>query len=153
MSKHHARRQLAGFTLIELLVTIVIGSILLSIAIPGYRAQIRKSRRTDAKTALLDLATREERLFSTTNAYSGTPSAIGYGVAPDQFPIVVGSGYYQVGVVTAVGPPPAFTFVATPVVGQGQDQDTDCASFTIDQTGNQSSLNASNADSTATCWR
>lgn len=148
-----APRRLLGFTLIEMLVTIVIGATLLSIAVPAYRSQIRKSRRTDAKTALLDLAAREERLFTTTNAYSTTPSAIGYGATPDQFPVVVGSGYYQVAAVAPAGPPAAFTLVATPVAGQGQDQDTDCASFTVDQTGNQSSLNSTNADSTATCWR
>ncbi len=146
-------RRLAGFTLIEMLVTIVIGAILLGIAIPAYQSQIRKSRRTDAKTALLDLAAREERLFTTTNTYSSTPSAVGYGATPDQFPVVVGSGYYQVAAVAGRGPPPAFVLVATPVAGQGQDQDADCAAFTVDQTGNQSAVNSSNADSTATCWR
>jgi type IV pilus assembly protein PilE len=146
-------RRLAGFTLIEMLVTIVIGAILLSIAVPGYRNQIRKSRRTDARTALLDIAAREERLFTTTNTYSSTPSAIGYGATPDRFPVVVGNGYYQVNAVAGAGPPPAFTLVATPIAGQGQDQDTDCASFTVDQTGNQSAADSSNADSTATCWR
>jgi type IV pilus assembly protein PilE len=153
MDKRMAPRRLAGFTLIELLVVVTIGAILFGIAIPAYQSQIRKSRRTDARTALLDLAAREERLFSTTNAYSSTPSAIGYGATPDQFPLVVGNGYYQVGVVSTAGPPPGFTLVATPVAGQGQDQDTDCASFSVDQTGNQSAANASNADNTAICWR
>ncbi len=148
-----ARKSLGGFTLIELMVTLVIGAILLGIAIPAYQSQIRKSRRTEARTALLDLAAREERLYTVTNAYSGTPSAIGYGASPDQFPVVVGSGYYRVAVATTVGPPAGFTLAATPVAGQGQDLDTDCASFTVDQTGNQSALNSANADSTATCWR
>jgi type IV pilus assembly protein PilE len=48
-----------GFTLVELMVVIVIASILMAIAIPSYKTSIRKSRRTDAKTALLDLAGRE----------------------------------------------------------------------------------------------
>lgn len=149
----NARKCFGGFTLIELLVTVVIGAILLSIAIPAYQSQIRKSRRTEARTALLDLAAREERQYTITNTYSGTPSAVGYSAAPDQFPVVVGSGYYRVAAVTTVGPPAGFTLTATPVVGQGQELDTDCASFTVDQTGNQSALNSTNADSTATCWR
>jgi Tfp pilus assembly protein PilE len=66
---------------------------------------------------------------------------------------VVGSGYYRVGVVTAAGPPATFTLTALPIAGQGQDLDTDCASLTVDQTGNQSALDSANADSTALCWR
>jgi type IV pilus assembly protein PilE len=60
-------RTIAGFTLIELMTTILVGSILLAIAIPSYNAQTQKSRRTEAKTALLDLASREERYNSTYN--------------------------------------------------------------------------------------
>jgi len=52
-----------GFTLVELMVVIVIASILMAIAIPSYKNSIRKSRRTDAKTALLDLAGRERTLL------------------------------------------------------------------------------------------
>jgi prepilin-type N-terminal cleavage/methylation domain-containing protein len=56
---------MTGFTLIELMVTLVVATILLAIAIPSYLNQIRESRRTEAKTALLDLAGREETLYST----------------------------------------------------------------------------------------
>ena len=59
-----------GFTLIELMITIVVGVILMIIAVSSYGTQVRKSRRTDAKTAVLDLAGREERNFSTTNTYA-----------------------------------------------------------------------------------
>ena len=48
-------RRVAGFTLVELMVTILIGAILLAIAVPTYQAQIRKSRRTEARNAVLDL--------------------------------------------------------------------------------------------------
>ena len=70
-----------GFTLIELMVTVAIATILISIAIPAYNTQIRKSRRTEAKTALLDLAGREERFYNTSSPpnYSSTPSDLGYG--------------------------------------------------------------------------
>jgi len=45
------RTSAAGFSLIELMVTVAIATILISIAIPAYNTQIRKSRRTEAKTA------------------------------------------------------------------------------------------------------
>ena len=59
-----------GFTLIELMVTVLIVSVLVAIAVPSYIDKVRKSRRTDAKTALLDLAGREERFYNTNNTYS-----------------------------------------------------------------------------------
>src|SRR5580704_15283418 len=85
-----------GFTLIELMVTVAIVAILATIATASYTSQIQKSRRTDARSALLDLAGREEKLFSTTNAYSQTGSDLGYGA----FPLNIGSGYYSINVVS-----------------------------------------------------
>ena len=116
-------------------------------------SQTRKSRRTEARTALLDLAGREERLFSTTNAYSATPTDLGYGPAGAAFPLTGGSGYYTVNVtVAAAGSPPAFTLIATPVTGKGQEKDSPCASFSVTHTGKQSAASASGADTTANCW-
>lgn len=142
----HAPR---GFTLIELLTAILIVSILASVAVPTYTAQVRKSRRTEARTALLDMAGREERLYSTTNAYSDKPSDLGY--SGDAFPIAVGTGYYQVNVQVAAGPPATFTLTATPVSGKGQDKDKSCGKFTVTQTGKQTAKTAADADS-ADCW-
>jgi len=142
----------AGFTLIELMVVVIIATILLSIAIPAYTSQIRKSRRTEARTAVLDLASREERFFSTSAAYTNSAANLGYAA----FPAPVGSNYYQLSapVVTAgtATAAPTFTITATPIAGNGQDKDAQCASFTVDSTGRQSALNSSSTDSTATCW-
>ena len=142
-----------GFTLTELLVTMVITTILIAVVLPTYQTQVRKSRRTEAKSALMDIAGREERLYTTTNTYSSTPSDIGYAAVGIAYPVTVGSGYYQVTVTTTAGPPATFTVTATPVAGMGQDKDTLCASFTVLQTGQQSALNSGGADNTTTCWR
>ena len=70
-----------GMTLIELMIVVVIVSILASIAVPSYIQQVRKSRRVQAKTALLDLAGREERYFSTSaNGANYSPNADGSGL-------------------------------------------------------------------------
>jgi type IV pilus assembly protein PilE len=142
-------RAAAGFTLIELMVTIVIATILLMIAIPSYNSQIRKSRRTDARTALLDLASREERYFSTNSAYTNSAANLGFSGA---FPQTVGSGYYQVSVCVANGAPPCAgaaatgsIFLLTATATGAQVADTQCANLTVDNTG------AQNATS-ATCW-
>jgi type IV pilus assembly protein PilE len=152
MDRMRRRYGLRGFSLIELLTALVIVAILASIAIPTYTSQVRRSRRTEARTALLDVASREERLFSTTTAYSNTPSDIGYGASGSTFPLAIGSGYYNVSVTVVAGPPAGFTVTATPVTGKGQDKDTQCASFSVDEAGRQTSKDSSSNDSTSTCW-
>ena len=137
----------AGFSLIELMTAISIVGILAAIALPAYTAQTRKSRRTEAKTALLDLAGREERLFSTTNAYSATAADLGYSSLTS-----VGSGYYGVEITVSAGPPATYTIKATPVTGKGQEKDTQCASFTVIQTGKQTARDSADTDASSKCW-
>jgi type IV pilus assembly protein PilE len=144
----------AGFTLIELMVTIVIATVLATIAIPSYQAQIRKSRRTDAKTALLDLAGREERYNSTHNQYSSTPTDLGYAA----FPATVGSNYYQININVCAGPLPCTTnaatgafFSATAVAQSPQTKDAQCLNFTLDSTGAQGVSGAAIA-TPGDCW-
>ena len=143
----------AGFTLIELMVVVGIAAVLGTLAVSGYTNSVRKSRRTEARSALLDFASREERYMSTNSKYSTTPSDLGY---TGPFPIVIGSGYYQVAtpaVVAATSAVPAsYTFTATPVAGKGQDKDAACQTFSVDSTGKQTAYNSGSADSTATCW-
>jgi type IV pilus assembly protein PilE len=142
-----------GFTLIELMITVVIATILMSIAIPLYQHQVREARRTDARTALSDLATREEQYYAINNAYTNTATALGYG----SWPQTVGGGYYQLNAPSSISAATAntaatYTLTAVPVAGKGQDKDTDCAVFQVNQAGQQTSLNSASADSTSICW-
>lgn len=137
-----------GFSLIELMVTVAIISMLVAIAVPTYIDKVRKSRRTEAKTVLLDLAGREERFYNTNNQYSVLPSDLGYGAVAAAFPMTVGSGFYTVNVVRTAGPPVGYTLTATPVVGSDQAKDTHCQTFTLTSTGVQTS-----APDPTTCWQ
>jgi len=149
-----APRLTTGFTLIELMVTLVVAAILLTIAIPSYLTQIRESRRTEARTALLDLAGREETLYSTQNLYSTVPTTVGYLGAG--FPVLVGNGYYSVNVQVpnpaAPAAQPSFLITATPVAGTSQAKDAACQSFTVDQIGNQTALDSGGNVNSTTCW-
>jgi type IV pilus assembly protein PilE len=164
-SKSPARS--AGFTLIELMVVVVIATILLSIAVPSYMSQVRQSRRVDAKTAVLDLAGREENYFSTSGSiYSVTTTDLGYAAGgwPQN---VAPNNYYTVTVCTdaaaggaactGTGNPnpltaPWYYVVAVPAAASSQLNDTSCQIFGVDSTGYQWAKDSGGADSTKTCW-
>jgi type IV pilus assembly protein PilE len=154
------RAHQGGFTLIELMVVVVIATILVSIATASYFDQVRQSRRTEAKTALLDLAGREESYFSTNGSiYTNTATSLGYTALPATTP----NGYYTVTVACIAaqgaalgcdpnaGAPngPAYYLTATPVAGKTQANDTQCTSFSVDSLGNQFSTGSYTA---AQCW-
>ena len=146
-----SRPRARGFTLIELMVAVVVAAILVSIAIPSYTQYVRKSRRTEAKTAVLDMASLEERFFSTQNFYSSATIDLGY---TGFFPVTVGNSYYNVGVVVVPAAPPLpaiYTLTATAI--NDQFNDLPCRKFTVDSRGVQSAQDSSGADNTATCWR
>jgi type IV pilus assembly protein PilE len=157
-----ARKYSGGMTLMELMIVVVIASILVSIAVPSYMSQMRRGRRVEAKTAVLDLAGREERYFSTSATganYSQTAADLGYTALPAALP----SGYYTLSV-CAVGPgmagacppsaqtAPGFAVTATPVAGTTQANDTQCASFSVDNTGRQWATDSAGNDNTVYCW-
>jgi len=147
-----SKAAMSGYTLIEIVVALAIVAILASVAVAAYTSQVQKSRRTDARSALLDLAGREEKLFSTTNAYSATPSDLGYAPVGTPFPITVGSGYYTVSVAApdpnqAAGSP---TYLITATAVGIQANDAQCLTLSVNQLGAQTSTGTGTA---ATCWQ
>jgi type IV pilus assembly protein PilE len=141
------------------MITMVIAAILLGIAIPAYNSYVLKSHRTDAKSALVDLASLEERYFSTQNTYTSIPSQLGYGPAAP--PFSVGSGYYNITAITVIaataptsttsaGTPASYSITAT-AVGY-QLQDTACLTFTMTSGGVQTAATNGGVANNAACW-
>jgi type IV pilus assembly protein PilE len=116
---------------------------------------VQKSRRTEAKSALLDLAGREERLFSTSNAYSMLEAYLGYATSgtTNISGMAFGNNYYTL---TALVPDPAqavgipsYILTATPVAGTSQAGDATCKAFSVNQLGVQT---VSGTGTAASCW-
>ncbi len=153
-----------GFTLVELMVVVMIATILSVIAVPAYTSQMRKSRRTEAKTALLDLAGREERYMATNGTYTSLGKQLGY--PADGWPQATSSNYYSIsvsgvaaataGTALTAGTAATFLITATVATGTPQAKDTQCSAFTVDNTGSQQSYNSTSTLTTATlttgCW-
>lgn len=58
-----------GFTLIEVMIVVAVVAVLAAIAYPSYDEQVRRSRRADAQTALLELSQHMERYFTAKGTY------------------------------------------------------------------------------------
>jgi type IV pilus assembly protein PilE len=149
-----------GFTLIELIVAMVVAAILAAIAIPAYSNYVRKAHRTEAKNALLDLASLEERFFSTQNQYSTSWSDLGYGASASASTVSVGNGYFTVSlpVVTPASAPtatttgvPASYSIQANAVGD-QLKDTTCTLYIVNSNGTRAASSSSGTDSTSSCW-
>lgn len=130
-----------GFTLIELLITVAIVAILAAIAYPSYINSVQKSRRTTARNALLDLASREAKFYSTNNTYSAAMATdLGYASAgPIAVPDAT-SHYYDLKITASSAT--AFAAEAKPVGPQATDG---CGTYTLDN------LNSKGA-AQSNCW-
>lgn len=137
------RREVAGFTLIELMMTIIIFAIIASIAYPNYVNYVRKSHRTSAKTALLAVASREERYFSTNNVYATSLTMLGYSTTGIDVPSG-GSPYYHLTLFAT-----STTHYAIKAIPIGtQAQDTACGTFTLNSLGEKGTTGTSTG-----CWQ
>lgn len=128
-----------GFTLLELMVTVAIVAVLAAIAFPSYQEQMRKSRRADAKQALLEVAQNMEKYFTENARYTATAGST---TCPGSSVLLTRSpeGYYAI---TGSCTDNAFTLTAT---AQGaQSGDTHCATLTYTQTNVKGGTNGD-------CW-
>lgn len=136
-----------GFTLVELMIVVVIISVLAAISIPAYQNYVYKSRRADAKSALLKIQLAEEKWRANHTTYTAALTDLGYtGSSPYYSP----DSHYTLGISNATATTYTLTATATGI----QEADTHCAKLSIDQTGTKSSedhagnVTTSNSD----CW-
>ncbi len=135
-----------GFTLIEVMVVLVIVGILLGVALPTYQNSMQKGRRSDAKSALLDAANRQEQYMLDRGSYTLDMTELGFG----EDPYISEDAHYSVDAAVCDDGEidRCFVLTATPRAGTPQSEDTRCNNFML---GSDGSKTASGSDA-SNCW-
>jgi type IV pilus assembly protein PilE len=140
-------RRMAGVTLLELMAVVVVIGILGMIALPSYRQYVMRAQRTDAKTALLQLQTNQERFYLANRRY-GTVAEL---VAANLLNAggLSERGSYQLAIASA-NFADTYTATAAPVAGGNPDmtQDAMCTSFSLTAQG----VKTATGTNPTSCW-
>ena len=127
-SKYQAR---SGFTLIELMIVVGVIGILASIAYPSYLDYVRKARRTEVQSTMLDMQLQQEK-YRVNHATYASLADLG----------TFTSDYYTFTVPANTAS--AYTISAVAKTGTSQASDTGCTTMT---------LNQASVKTAADCWK
>lgn len=137
----HDHRQ-SGFTLIEVMITVVIISILASIAYPSYQEFVKRGNRTEGQAFLNEASARQERYYAQNNEYITSDANIG------KLNLKNGdkseTGKYELSIAANTGDG-GYTLTATQQFG-----DTACGNLTLTATGVKG---VSGSKSAEDCWK
>ena len=91
------RKSMRGITLIELMIVVVVVSILAAIAFPNYQEFTARAKRNEAKAALLQIATNQERFYLNNNTFTLDMTDLGFSADP----FTTDTGSYVIDVTSA----------------------------------------------------
>lgn len=153
-----SKSKIAGFTLIELMIVVSIVAILSAIAYPSYQEYVRRSKRADARTQLLEVSQYMQRFYSQNDRYDQANDASGTATilptALTTVPRGAGTGVadyivrFQEGTLSARG----FTIEAVPRDGGPMASDK-CGTLRINNVGRQTVVGSTGGMDAASCWR
>jgi type IV pilus assembly protein PilE len=133
-----------------MVVIAVIGT-LAAIAIPSYRRYLIRAQRSEAKIALMQLQTAQEKFYlqnntytnNITNATNGAPPGLGLLATSE-------TGKYNIAITTFPADGQSWTATASPRPGGGQVDDAQCRNFTITDRGVRGVSGPSGSEF---CWK
>jgi type IV pilus assembly protein PilE len=137
------RLQVAGFTLVELMIVVAVVSLLALVAVPAYTDAVAKTRRAEARSAIMQAATALERFYTSNNTYTTTLSAAGAKAFSGD---TLASSAYTISVAAGTsGIISSYVITATP----RNWSDTPCGALTMTESGAKGESGTSDV---AYCW-
>ena len=134
-------RKQRGITLTELMIVVVIVGILASVAYPQYREFAARAKRTEAKSALLQIAMNQERFYLSNNTFTNDMTNLGFSGAGN---VITDSGSYSVSVTAA----DASNFTAVATYQNTDNERNKCLTFQLVGGGATVQTSAPDTD----CW-
>lgn len=136
------RREYGGFSLMELVIAVAIVGILASIALPSYADYVKRARRAEARTALLDAAQFMQRFYAANNRYDTAVLPAALQRVPQD-----GTQTYTVRIAAGITRT-TYTLEAVP---QGPMAADKCGSFTVTSAGVRARTGT--GETQERCWR
>jgi type IV pilus assembly protein PilE len=140
------RSRMRGMTLLELMAVIMVIGVLGVIAIPSYRQYVMRAHRAEAKSALLQLQTNQERYYLANRTYGTVAQLVTANLLNSGGLSERGTYAITLTGVSATG----YLATASPASGGAFDMSADaqCTTFTINAQG----VRGATGTTAATCW-
>lgn len=159
MMKGSAVHMQRGITLIELMIVLVVLSILVGIAYPGYQQFVQKARRSEAQIALTQTTAALEKYFTACSTYSLNlappnlqPTAVNCATSATASTKDSDDGNYTISVaadpLTTNNIATSYILTATVKPTGKQKNDSKCVTLTLSSIGDKKS-----SPSTTECWK
>ncbi|NIV18345.1 MAG: prepilin-type N-terminal cleavage/methylation domain-containing protein [Woeseiaceae bacterium] len=140
-----------GVTLLELLIVVAIVAIIGAFAYPSYIQYVVETKRTAAKTTMLQVADRQQQFFMDNKRFAANLTNLGFAadplfVADDGRSVAAGDpdAVYTLSVVNVAAT--TYTVISAPL-GAQLERDGKCGTLTLNQAGTRDALGGG-----GDCW-
>jgi type IV pilus assembly protein PilE len=141
--QHHARAAATGFTLLELMIVLAIVGILAAVAYPSYLESVKRARRSEARTYLLEAQQFMARFYSANGRYTTNEAGTTSPPLPVRLQAVPADApRYNLSVAATLS---SYVLTATPTAND------DCGDLTLTHTGVKG--RSGSGLTLADCWR